>query len=133
MIEIKNNVMTKVLSQIIKPINDLDDSWVIITKDGLFSTTHGRQFYDSYDQAWKHWYNEAHWLIKGRFKEDYNISNGLDASRWNYSGPFTDRQIWESFKQKMIEEYDLQILQWKDARKKLYGTERNGESSKALL
>lgn len=115
--KIDNTVMSDILARsgMCKP-NALDEKYVIITKLGLYAPDNGKVFHDTYEQAWKHWYNDMNWVVKGTYKRNYALTTTGSTDYWKIQMPLSDTQVWNMFKSDMVEEYDFNIIQWKYAK-----------------
>lgn len=114
----KKELINKIINRSVVPYDFLDDYWVIITNEGIFAPPQGRMFHVSRDQAWKHWYNEMHWRSYMEYKKDYAERNNLSLSNsWSMTVDKSGRQIWEDFKESIVEEVGFRIIQWKDAKR----------------
>lgn len=96
--------------------NNPDDMWVIMMENKIFCPTGAAMFHDTREQAWKHFYNEYHWQVKNKYKQDKYGTNW-----WSGRASIieTDTQIWNAFKNEMFNTYDFRIIQWKDAKREL--------------
>ena len=65
--EIKKELIDKILSSDFQSDN-LDNMWVIMIEDKIFTPKCGAMFHFSKEQAWKHFYNEYNWRAKKRYK-----------------------------------------------------------------
>ena len=109
--EIKKELIDKVIGKDFN--NNPDDLWVVMIEDKIFCPTGASMFYDTKQQAWKHFYNEYHWNVKRAYKTD---KYGKDY--WNIRNTITesDTQIWNAFKNELYSSYDFRIIQWKYAK-----------------
>lgn len=120
----EKELINKITNRGIMPYDLLDDCWVIITNDGIFAPPQGRMFHVSKDQAWKHWYNEMCWASYREYKKDYvekNTSGITSVDYWSVQTDKNRRQIWEDFKESIVEECGFKIIQWKDAKRDVCG------------
>ena len=118
--EIKKELIDKLLDKDFQSDN-LDDMWVVMIEDKIFAPKTGAMFHFSMEQAWKHFYNEYHWKVKGKYKTD---KYGYDY--WRISNQITesDTQIWNAFKSELYQNYNFRIIQWKDAKRYVCGETR---------
>lgn len=115
--EIKKELIDNILSSDFQSDN-LDYMWVIMIEDKLFAPKNGAMFHYSKEQAWKHFYNEYNWRVKGAYKVDKYGDN-----YWNIRSQITesDTQIWNAFKSELYQNYDFKIIQWRDAKRNVCG------------
>lgn len=118
--EIKKELIDNILSSDFQSDN-LDDMWVIMIEDKLFAPTGGAMFHFSKEQAWKHFYNEYNWRVKGGYKRD---KYGDDY--WHLRNQITESntQIWNAFKSELYQKYNFRIIQWKYAKRDVCGESR---------
>lgn len=110
--EIKKELINRTLGRDFVDESQLDNYWVILIGNKIFAPTCSRMFHESKESAWKHFYNEYNWRIKGNFKRDKYGDN-----YWTCKKDETDTQIWNVFKTALYCEYDFRIIQWKDAKR----------------
>ena len=102
-----------ILNYDIVMFDGLDDYWVIWTNKGIFAPKNGRMFHETKEQAMRHWYNACRWSALREAKQTYANTYHPGKKYWEVKFPCSDREIWESFKREMIENYNFQITQWK--------------------
>lgn len=124
--KLSNNLMSKILPYTgINSPSSLDDKYVIVTKEGLYSPSNGIVFHETEKQAWKHWYNDNHWIVKREYKKDYAESQGVDSHKyWTLKIPVSETKVWQYFKNTMVEDYGFTITQWKNAKRNVCGESR---------
>lgn len=114
----EKELINKIINRSVVPYDCLDDYWVIVTNEGIFAPPQGRMFHVSKDQAWKHWYNEMSWVSHREYRKEYAERNGINVDNyWHIQTDKTKRQIWEDFKESVVEECGFKIIQWKDAKR----------------
>ena len=86
-----------------------DEMWVIMLGDKIMAPRQGRVFHDTFKDAQKHFYNEFRWRAVWKYKRMYEEANP-SAPKYQYD--MSERQMWEAFKQKMVEK-GFEIIQWK--------------------
>ena len=125
MSKLKKELIDLVINTETVPFNRLDDYWVITLDGRLFAPSHGTCFFETKEKAWKCWYMQTHYRIKHKYKQDIAKQSGCN-DMWKYSGgyPMNDRAVWEAFKSQLYEYYGLKIIQWKDAKRNVYGESR---------
>lgn len=126
---ISKELVNKVLGSDFKS-DELDNYYVIMIGDKLFAPPGSRMFHQFADSAWKHFYNEYNWRIKNRYKVAKYGERWWDVRKTITE---TDTQIWNAFKSELYKNYNFRIIQWKDAKRELCKSERDGEPSEALL
>lgn len=126
---ISKELIDKVLGSDFKS-DDLDNYYVIMIGDKLFAPYASRTFHENADSAWKYFYNEYNWRVKNRYKVAKYGERWWDVRKTITE---TDTQIWNAFKSELYKNYNFRIIQWKDAKRELCKSERDGEPSEALL
>lgn len=118
--EIKKELIDTILISDFQSDN-LDDMWVIMIEDRIFAPKTGAMFHFSKEQAWKHFYNEYNWKVKGKYKTDK-----YGDKYWNLRNQITesDTQIWNAFKSELYQNYNFRIIQWRDAKRDVCGESR---------
>lgn len=115
--EFTKELTDKILASDFIQCNNLDDAFVIMYNDKIFAPKQGRMFHATYQDAWKHFYNQMHWRVGNYVKNDFAKSLGFD-NWWkcNITYPKSNRQIWEEFK-KVVFDNGFRIIRWKDAKR----------------
>lgn len=123
--KLKKELIDSTIEKDTIPFDSIDNLWVIILDGKLFAPAHGTCFFTSKEGAWKCWYNQTNYRIKQRYKSDIAKQAGAN-SWWDYHGiyPMRDREVWETFKSQLFEDYGLKIIQWKDAKRDVCGQSR---------
>ena len=127
--EITKELINKVLGSDFKS-DELDYYYVIMIEDKLFAPPTSRMFHRDADSAWKHFYNEYNWRVKNKYKVAKYGERWWDVRKTITE---TDTQIWNAFKSELYKNYNFRIIRWKDAKRELCKSERDGEPSEALL
>lgn len=106
-------------------VETLDELYVVILDNKLFSPRQGRTFHDCYNDAWRHFYSQFNWRAKSKYKQQVAKANGYN-NWWECKSQIdkTDRQIWEAFKAEIIDNYGFKIVQWKDVKRDIYDENR---------
>lgn len=114
---IDKELINKITQKDFHKCENLDDTFVILLDGKIFAPKQGRMFHLTYNEAWKHFYSQTHWKVIRKYKEDYAKSLGFN-NWWDFphSYPVSDRQIWEEFKNQIVD-YGFQIIRWKDAKR----------------
>lgn len=114
---IDKELIDRITQEDFRKCENLDDMFVILLDGKIFAPKQGRMFHLTYNDAWKHFYNQLHWEVIKKFKNKYAKSLGFDNWRnSSYNCPISDRQIWEEFKNQ-INDYGFQIIRWRDAKR----------------
>ena len=114
--EIKKELINKTLGRDFVDESQLDNYWVVLIGNKIFTPTGSRMFHETKESAWKHFYNEYHWRIKSNFKR-----NKYGDNYWTCKKDETDTQIWNAFKTALYCECDFRIIQWRDAKRDVCG------------
>lgn len=121
--EITKELINKVTKYDFHSFGELDEMYVILLDDKLFSPKCGGIFHESSTSAWKHFYRECNWMAKTEYKRAYAELNGQQFT-WRMQTDKTERQIWEEFKSKIYGEHNFKIIKWKDAKGDVCGQSR---------
>lgn len=111
--EIKKELIDKILDRDFQSDN-LDDMWVIMIEDKIFTPKDGAMFHFSKEQAWKHFYNAYNWRAKSRYKVAKYGERWWDIRKTITE---SDTQIWNAFKNEIYQNYNFRIIQWKYAKR----------------
>ena len=114
---IDKELIDKITQSDFHKYKSLDDMFVILLDDKIFTPKQGRMFHLTYNDAWKHFYNQVHRMVIRKYKEDYAKSLGFyDWWSFPHEYPISDRQIWEEFKNQIVD-CGFQIIRWRDAKR----------------
>lgn len=113
---IDKELIDKITQQDFHKCEYLDDMFVILLDGKIFAPKQGRMFHATYQDAWKHFYNQMHWRVGNYVKNDFAKSLGFD-NWWkcNITYPKSNRQIWEEFKE-VVFDNGFRIIRWKYAK-----------------
>lgn len=115
--KITKELTDKILSYDFTSSDGLNNAFVIVYDNKIFTPKHGRMFHGSYNEAWKHFYSQMRWRVLSQVKRDFAQSLGYsDWWQCRTQFPKSDRQIWEEFKSNIFDN-GFKIIQWKDAKR----------------
>lgn len=80
---IDKELIDEVTQEDFRKCESLDDMFVILLDGKIFAPKQGRMFHLTYSDAWKHFYNQIHWVVIRKYQNKYAQSLGFD-NWWNY-------------------------------------------------